>query len=287
MPGKQQPKHYVYEDSELLVGYSQYFGMFDMTDNHLHDTHELYYLMSGRRNYFIKDRLYPIRKGDLVFVPKDELHRTLAADTTQHDRLVIHFKEELLTTFMDTGYAEYLLRPYRAGLYTVRLEPDDRQALESIVFRIVQDLKEQPDVMALQMRVLVLDLLLFVGRRMEKYEAAVSPFESHLHRKISEIAAYINANYMYPLTLAHLSETFYWSPYYISRVFKEMTGFSFVQYLTYARIGEAKRLLRETDKLVLSIAAQVGFENLAHFNRVFKQTVHLSPSQYRRMAERK
>jgi AraC-like DNA-binding protein len=45
--------------------------------------------------------------------------------------------------------------------------------------------------------------------------------------------------------------------------------------------------LRETDLKVLLIADRVGFENLAHFNRVFKQTVHLSPSQYRRMSEQR
>lgn len=284
---KPQQKHHIFEEGDLLVAYAQYNRTFDMPENHMHDTYELYYLMSGRRNYFIKDRLYPIEKGDLVFVPKYDLHRTLAAGTPHHDRFLINFKEDLFDSMCAGIHNEVLLRPYLTGVRTLRLKAEDLQVLDGIVFRLVQDVMEKRTAQSLQIKLLITDLLLFISRCLERYDAEITPFQTPLHQKISEIADYINDHYMEPLTLARLSETFYLSPYYISRVFKEMTGFSFVKYLTYARIAEAKRLLRETDMKVLNIADRVGFENLAHFNRVFKQTVHLSPSQYRRMSEQR
>lgn len=280
-------KHHVLLEDNLLVGYSQYYATFDMPENHMHETLELYYLMSGRRKFFIKDRLYPIQKGDLVFVPKYDLHRTMAAGTPHHDRFLIQFSDDLFDGMLAGTFNEVLLRPYLTGVRTLRLKPEDLLTLDGIVFRIIQDLKEQPTAHSLQVRLLITEMLLFISRCLERYDMEISPFDTPLHKKITEIAAYINNQYMNPITLAQLSETFYMSPHYISRIFKEMTGFSFIKYLTYVRIGEAKRLLRETDTKVLHIAGRVGFENLAHFNRVFKQTVSLSPSQYRRMSGRK
>ncbi|MFC3769380.1 helix-turn-helix transcriptional regulator [Paenibacillus sp. GCM10012303] len=53
--------------------------------------------------------------------------------------------------------------------------------------------------------------------------------------------------------------------------------------VNHVRMNEAKRLLRETEWKVLRIAEQVGFDSIAYFGRVFKEMVHLSPVQYRRM----
>lgn len=67
----------------------------------------------------------------------------------------------------------------------------------------------------------------------------------------------------------------------IARIMNEVFRMSFKQYLTSIRIHEAKRLLLETDRLVLDIALGVGFNNISHFNRVFKTSVGLSPLEFR------
>jgi len=67
----------------------------------------------------------------------------------------------------------------------------------------------------------------------------------------------------------------------IARIMNEEFRMSFKQYLTSIRIHEAKRLLLETDRLVLDIALEVGFNNISHFNRVFKTSVGLSPLEFR------
>lgn len=280
-------KHHVLLEGQLIVGYSQYYKTFDMPENHTHESFELYYLMSGKRNYFMNGRLYAIEKGDLVFVPKYELHRTLDAGTPQHDRFLVQFTDDLFDEVFGGQYKEVLLRPYYTGVRTLRLKPEDLLVLDGIVLRIIRDLKEQPTAHSLQVKLLITELLLFISRCLERYDAEISPVETPLQQKIAEIADFISKHYMNPLTLGQLSETFYLSPHYISRIFKQTTGFSFVKYLTFVRIGEAKRLLRETNMKVLHIADRVGFENLSHFNRVFKETVLLSPSQYRRMSGQK
>jgi AraC-like DNA-binding protein len=57
---------------------------------------------------------------------------------------------------------------------------------------------------------------------------------------------------------------------------------NFKQYLNVIRITEAKRLLRETDNQITTCAYNVGYNNIPHFNRTFKQLETISPKEYRK-----
>jgi YesN/AraC family two-component response regulator len=92
-----------------------------------------------------------------------------------------------------------------------------------------------------------------------------------MHHKISEIASYIHSHYQEPLTLNAVAKRFYISPSYLSRVFVKLTGFHFREYVQVVRIREAEKLLRETKLKVQTISERVGFDHIAHFNRIFKK----------------
>jgi AraC-like DNA-binding protein len=68
----------------------------------------------------------------------------------------------------------------------------------------------------------------------------------------------------------------------ISSMIRTKTGLSFKQFLNKLRISEAKRLLRETDLQVSEIAFKVGYGNVSHFHRVFKENEHCSPNESRK-----
>lgn len=67
----------------------------------------------------------------------------------------------------------------------------------------------------------------------------------------------------------------------MAKIMNDAFKMSFKQYLTSIRLCEAKRLLRETDRLVIDIALEVGFNNISHFNRVFKASAQVSPLEFR------
>lgn len=84
------------------------------------------------------------------------------------------------------------------------------------------------------------------------------------------------------LSLTQVAEAFYLNPSYLSRVFKEESGFSFVEYLTKVRMDRALQLLRHTDKRVYEIAAEVGFKDPHYFSLTFKKINGLTPNEYRK-----
>lgn len=95
------------------------------------------------------------------------------------------------------------------------------------------------------------------------------------------IKKYIDAHYMEAINLQSIGEALNISPYYLSHVFKEMSGYSPMQYLLRRRIGEAQTLLAMTDLSVLRISEMVGYETQSYFSLQFTKHVGMSPNQFR------
>ena len=71
------------------------------------------------------------------------------------------------------------------------------------------------------------------------------------------------------------------SPYYFTRLFKEETGETFLEFLTGIRIDRAKELMKDSDLTVKDICAKVGYADPNYFSRIFKKTVGETPTEYR------
>lgn len=100
---------------------------------------------------------------------------------------------------------------------------------------------------------------------------------------IEKICDYLSANYSQKLNLAGVAARFYLSPYYLSRLFRRVTGQSIVDFINVRRIEAARRLLETTDLRISVVAEQTGFSTTAHFRRVFREQVGISPVQYRKV----
>ena len=82
-------------------------------------------------------------------------------------------------------------------------------------------------------------------------------------------------------TLAGIAKSLYVSPGYLSAVFKETVGESFINYLTGLRMKRAKQLLAGTELMIYEVAIMVGYENQTYFSTVFKKSAGISPKDYR------
>ena len=120
-------------------------------------------------------------------------------------------------------------------------------------------------------------LILFRDYATERGES-VSSAKSALTKKIME---YIRENYRNEITMEMLEKHCTYSRYYISRVFKEVSGDSVMGYLNEVRVSAAKLMLESTAKPIGEIATETGFESQSYFGKVFKRIVGMSPLEYR------
>lgn len=107
----------------------------------------------------------------------------------------------------------------------------------------------------------------------------------HCSKAVSLAQEYIRASYAQPLSLEQVAAEVHLNPEYFSRVFKEETGMTFVNFLTDVRLGHSVQMLENTALRVQDVAQAVGYANVSYFSTTFKKKYGMSPYEYRRRSE--
>lgn len=102
-----------------------------------------------------------------------------------------------------------------------------------------------------------------------------------LCEKMNEVVSYILNHYKEDIMLEDMAEKANLSPYYFTRVFKAVTGYTPHEYLLITRMNAAKFLLHDTQASVKETCFSVGFTNESNFCTSFKKIVGVTPSEYK------
>jgi YesN/AraC family two-component response regulator len=279
-PYMEEILNYNNENKTFLLSYRRRESH-NMPSNHFHSNYELYYLYSGERQFFIKDRTILAKQGDLVLIKPNILHKTSNSILPNHERIIINFAEKLLSNSTEP-IAESFYPLFDKEYTIISFSPSDRIEVEKYFNHIIKETLKKDTAFDIYSTTLLLQLLIYCCRFLKENNTTTFQHLSPIHERISEVVRYINQNYNKELSLQFLSETFFISPYYLSRAFKEATGFTFIEYLNSLRIKEAIKLLQDTNLKVNVIVQKVGFGSITHFGRVFKEVTGHAPLYYRK-----
>ncbi len=250
---------------------------------HVHDFFEILYLFSGERCFFINDRIFKMTEGDLIIINPNVLHKATSDQSPDCKGILLYFQEGFLAP--NHPLWESLAHLFANETISINLPINERSLIEDLFLKMLQEERLKNGGYQLALQGLLLQLLVLLERLVKDSRTAAFVHPSPMHEKMSEIAQYINQNYSEPLSLTSLANRFFISPSYLSKVFKETTNFTLVEYINNVRIKEAKRLLLESSKKVVEIAAEVGFGSVTHFGRVFKEITGNVPLYYRKFKE--
>jgi AraC-like DNA-binding protein len=103
---------------------------------------------------------------------------------------------------------------------------------------------------------------------------------------VEKVAVLLNEQYMDDISLDYCADYIKMNPTVLSKVFKEITGWNFIDYLTNIRLEKAKELLIETDMKINCIAEKIGYKH-SYFNRLFKKHEGTTPGQFRELNRKK
>ena len=251
----------------------------EMKDAHYHPYYEFYYLLSGTRRIFINDTIYSVKKGDLIVIPKGELHRTTYIGGDTHERIVMVFSDAFIEPLINNLGMEVFKKCFDKR--QISIPPNRREYIEELFGKIIREHNGIDIYSDSMLTVYVYELILFVLRCHENAEAAY-PADDIGDDVISEAAKFISGNFTQDFSLAQLSAKYNMSPSYFSRKFKLCTGFGYKEYLVTVRIIEACRLLLNTDLSITQIAEKCGFEDSNYFGDCFKKIKGMSPREYRK-----
>lgn len=257
---------------------------FTMSDVHIHyNDYEVYYLLEGERCYFIGTKIYHLKQGSLVFVRRNVIHKTALSREAHHDRILLEISRSYLeSVFAITGELS-LPEFFSDDCIILSLESEEQNFITELLLALGRELGTKNSGFRLLAKSLVAELFIYAKRMENKTNpSASSRTDDPRHRQIEQIACYIAENCCSPLSLNSIAEQFYMNKCYLSRIFKEITGFTVNGYLHARRIQKARSLLIQNSMNISEVAEAAGYENLTYFERVFKKHTGMSPLEYRR-----
>lgn len=102
-----------------------------------------------------------------------------------------------------------------------------------------------------------------------------------LEQRINKVVDYISENYQKDISLEEVSNLLHLSPNFFSRYFRKATGHRLIEFVNRLRISKACERLERTNDPITNICFEVGYANVANFNRQFRTIKGMTPREYR------
>jgi AraC-like DNA-binding protein len=251
---------------------------------HYNSEYELTLTLNSRGQRFVGDNISPYEDGDLILIGPRIPHtwcssEDICADSPHH-AVVLWFSEE---------FVQSLIRPHVELRPVLRLLDSSSRAIdfsEPVRTRarplICTMLDQSPE----DRLPVLLQVLVLLSRDREAKgltSTAVQPENSGraADNRVGRVLSYLHKHYREDTELDKLSQVAGMSRSSLHRQFKLQAGMTVTDYVSQLRIGNACALLINTDRPVSLIADDVGYRNLANFNRQFKSQKKQTPRQFR------
>lgn len=255
---------------------------------HSHAEYELHLVVATRGKAFVGDYIGDFAPGALFLTGPnlphnwitDEVWKTPVATRDMLVQFSDSSMENLAKAFPEFEEVRQMMQMSKSGIQFVGFNATfARGHMEAI-----RDAKGPERILAF------IRFLVRLNEHAEKKTLSVAkltaPEGGSKHARIGEVVDYIVENFAEDQSTEAAAEMAGMTPPTFSRNFQLVTGNRFVEFVNRVRIGQACGLLYGTDEQVTSICYQVGFQNLANFNRHFLKMKGMTPSAYRDAARK-
>ncbi len=234
--------------------------------------HELIFVCNGKGSFKIRNKQYPIKKGMLIIITPNVPYSIELDDSVPAGVLTIHFSFAGIS-FQDGKWD--INEKIRVSLGQPVQELKDYYHIEEQFQKLVNCWNEKLpgyEFMARTMfQQLIIDIMENRNKQSESYGTSL---------KVERIIQYMHRNINAKVTLPELSKLVHMTPAYMSRTFKEATGYTIIEYFNKLKIDKSKELLVEGNKKVKEVAQELGFTDEFYFSRMFKKIEGITPSQF-------
>lgn len=255
---------------------------------HYHGEYELHLIQNSSGTMMIGDYVGPFEPDCLVLTGPNLPHNWLSdtGSLTIPDRdMLVQFSPEcadrICSNFPEFEEVQLLLSEAAFGL----------QFSGEAARKGATLLRQIGRTQGTHRMILFLDLLATLARnpserKILSHRAPAATTPSRPSEKAERAINYIHSNYFSDLDLTTVAQLCGMDPSAFSRFFKKQTGHTFAKYVNQTRIYSACTLLAQTGRSVTEICFDVGFNNIANFNRQFVKFCRQTPTAYRRTAQR-
>lgn len=263
------PMHTYYENTDVRFKISS--EQIAHKGPHVIDAIELVLVTEGALAAGLGTELFPASAGDLIVLFPDLIrHTQIFGERPQ--AICLTASPDLVPAFRDLLTTK---APENPVLPASKVHPDIPYAMRALLRE-----EDKPQLTLAQGFLEVILTRAFSALIFTEKKAFISD------DIIDRVVSYIAANFQEPLSLTKMADDLYLSPYAVSRIFSSTFHTNFNGYLNHTRVEYAAGLLATDDVNVTEAWTEAGFESQRTFNRVFRDTYHMSPSEYRQQARK-
>lgn len=277
-----------------------FFGIHDQ-DNclpnpspHRHEYFQLYVNLKGNTTHFLGSGQRPIRPGTLSFIMPYRVH--YIPNDPQGKFYVLNISKEYLLPSLEADVLEMdeislerapELAPFRfQELFDFHFDEVDAERMESLCKRMKLEAEAGDIASSILIRSCILE---FIGLAWRRYGDRLRDFQDrgiHLQSQkqaVLRLIRYVMKNLAKDISLSEAAAACYLSPTHLAHLLKKETGKTFLEIVTERRFERARFLLVFTNTSINEIGASLGFSDISHFSRRFRQVVGTSPSEYKKI----
>lgn len=271
-----------FPDYGICIGESHHHPNFMMEPMYNHYT-KIYYIVEGVADCYVDSKPIQLEKDHLFVIPSGISHYLKDKENCPLSLYILAIEgscmEKLPTFSEQIGLLNQLAQTYQRPLTRHDYAPYEIPRM----FRTIlneQFARAEGFIPAIQAT--LLNLIVAINRIYENIPATSRIDSTNpTFARIQKVADYISKNFYEPISIENMARMACLSIRQFTNQFKAVYGVTFTQYLHYQRIHFAQRMLAETNQKIATICFESGFNDLAHFYRVFKKMTKISPRKYR------
>ncbi|MGH9341074.1 MAG: helix-turn-helix domain-containing protein [Acidobacteriota bacterium] len=270
------------------------FFIFDRQGNirmNRHDYFEILYVHSGEVVYQIQDRLFPMHENDMVVISSTQYHTahlpSQKPSSFKTQVAVLYFLPELIRGLDTSGDEVEYLSPFHLQdsdfPHVIQAGTGVPAEIYELIARIHRELPPTSVRGRLAVKTYLKMILMLLVNHYTDYAGSRNVFlrKQRAIERLRPLFQFLENHYSEPIRVEDAAATVYMSQSHFMRLFKEITGQSFVTYLNHFRIEKAQYLLTYTDRSISEISQDVGFCDQSYFGLTFKNLFHMTPLQYK------
>lgn len=282
------PEIELVDRSTQSIRYLEHGWPTDLCRWHAHEEYELHLITATRGKAFVGDYIGDFQPGALFLTGPNLPHNWITDDVCKEPvavrDMLVQFSQNsidrLARAFPEFGEVRHTLLAAQSGIEFTGFNATFARGH----FEAIRDSVGPERILAF------IRFLVRLNEHAEKKELSVAklvqPKDGGKHTRIGAVVDHIVRNFADDLSVDAAATMAGMSAATFSRNFHAITGNRFVEFVNRVRIGQACSLLYATDEQVTTICYQVGFQNLANFNRHFLKMKGTTPSAYRDIARK-
>ena len=266
--------------------------MHQILPTHWHDEWEFFFVASGRCVLALNNARFTMETGDMALVPAGQVHAAFAVDRGPCNYNALVFHSRLLEGPDYDVISQQYITPMSEGLMDLpvklsRATPWQASVMDNVLMAY-ELLQKQPAAFELRIKACIFSAFAEICANCpQKGQVLVSPeYLDYRADRMNSIYHFIHSNCRSKLTVQTLARVANMSPGYLCRFFKDMTGRTITEYINHYRVSQAAIMIESTDKKLLEIALDTGFNNLSYFVNQFKRCFGVTPSEFKKTQRR-